>query len=194
MNFLYRFRGVILGIFAVALWAFPHSSEWIPASAGILALLGIVLRVEARRVIGEHTRGNEKAAPELVMWGIYAKLRHPLYLSNLCFCYAFVLFHLGWQTLSFAFAMGVTLFVFPLAKAEDVFLKKKFGERFVNWANRTPMFFPTSFSAAQGECTSSGEKRSVLASVLADRWTWVWLIFYTLLLFVRRFVELPVLL
>ena len=55
MNFLYHFRGVILGIFAVALWAFPHSSEWIPASAGILALLGIVLRVEARRVIGEHT-------------------------------------------------------------------------------------------------------------------------------------------
>jgi len=128
------------------------------------------------------------------MWGIYAKLRHPLYLSNLCICYALVLFHLGWQTASFAFAMGVTLFVFSLAKAEDVFLEKKFGELFLNWASRTPMFFPTSFSAAQGECTRSGVKRSVLAAVLADRWTWVWLIFYTLLLFVRRFVELPVLL
>ena len=191
MNFLYRFRGVILGLFAVALWMFPHSSEWIPASSGILALLGIVLRVEARRVIGEHTRENEKAAPELVMWGIYAKLRHPIYLSNLCFCYALILFHLGWQTVSFAFFSLVTLFVFSLAKAEDTFLEQKFGERFVKWAERTPMFFPSRLLAQSTDSSLSVKKRSVLMAFVADRWTWGWLIFCTLLLILRRYVELP---
>jgi len=191
MNFLYRFRGVILGIFAIALWAFPHSSEWIPASSGILALFGIVLRVEARRVIGEHTRASEKAAPELVMWGIYAKLRHPIYLSNLCFCYALILFHLGWQTVSFAFAMFVTLFVFSLAKAEDAFLEQRFGERFLKWAERTPMFFPSRLLNLPTENSLSVGKRSVLTAFVADRWTWMWLIFCTLLLIFRRYVELP---
>ncbi|MBP5246790.1 MAG: ABC transporter permease [Fibrobacter sp.] len=191
MNFLYRFRGGILGLFAVALWIFPHASEWIPASSGLLALLGIVLRVEARRVIGEHTRESEKSAPELVMWGIYAKIRHPIYLSNLCFCYALILFHLGWQTVSFAFAMFVTLFVFSLAKAEDSFLEKKFGELFLKWAERTPMFFPSSFSTSKEEWTCQTGKRSVLKAFAADRWTWVWLIFCTLLLILRRYVEVP---
>ncbi len=191
MNFLYRFRGEILGAFAVVLWLFPHSSEWIPASSGLLALLGIVLRVESRRVIGEHTRKNEKEAPEFVTWGIYALVRHPIYLSNLCFCYALILFHLSWRMASFVFAAIVTLFVFSLAKAEDSFLEKTFGERFVKWADRTPMFFPSRFSDSKEELARSVGKRSVLTAVVADRWTWMWLIFCTLLLILRRYVELP---
>ena len=57
MKWLYRFRGEILGGFALVLWLFPCSAERISLSAICLAFLGAVLRLEARRVIGEHSRG-----------------------------------------------------------------------------------------------------------------------------------------
>ena len=62
-------------------------------TAGILFTIAIFLlllrifylRVKARRVIGEHSRGNIQEADELITWGAYARLRHPLYVSNAVF-------------------------------------------------------------------------------------------------------------
>lgn len=173
---------------AVALWLFPHSGDWIPASSALLALLGIAVRIEARRVIGEHTRSNQLEAPNLVTFGIYSKIRHPLYLSNLCFCYAFILFHLGWQAAAFSFSGLVTLFEFSLARAEDRYLENRFGSLFLNWKTQTPMFFPSDFSRVQ----DSAQKISAVEAFVHDRWTWIWILFYTFALIGRRFVNLPV--
>lgn len=188
MKNLYRFRGFLLGILAIALWIFPHSGAWIPASSALLALFGIAVRIEARRVIGEHSRTNELDAPSLVTFGIYSKVRHPLYLSNLCFCYAFILFHLGWQPAAFAFATIATLLEFSLAAAEDRFLEKKFGAFFLEWKKSTPMFFPSGISRR----SNSAGKISVIEAFAHDRWTWIWLLFYTFALIGRRYVDLPI--
>ncbi len=184
---LYRFRGIVLGFLAVLLWLFPPSEGRIPASVGVLALVGLVVRIEARRVIGEHTRGAEQEAPRLVTEGIYSRVRHPLYLSNLCFCYAFVLFHLGLCFESFAFAVLVTLFEYGLSRSEDSFLKKHFGDSFDEWKKAVPMFIPQIREAK----TQHPFKRPVLAAFFADRWTWFWLAFYTLSLILRRQLDLP---
>lgn len=190
MKWLYRFRGEFLGVFALILWAFPYEAGRISLSAICLALLGVVLRLEARRVIGEHSRGREKSAPELVTFGIYSKLRHPLYLSNLCFCFAFILFHLGVSAASGFLAFAVTLFVIALAKSEDVFLMEKFGPAFLDWKSETPMFFPNGKSGMP-ETLASSEKQKFRHVLWSDRWTWFWLLFYTFLLVLRRHLDLP---
>ncbi len=190
MKWLYRFRGEILGVFALLLWALPCSSEKLSLSAICLALLGVILRIEARRVIGEHSRGKEKSAPELVTSGIYAKLRHPLYLSNLCFCFAFILFHLGVCMASGLLALTVTLFVISLAKSEDVFLAEKFGQAFLDWKRETPMFFPNGKNRMP-ETFALNEKKKIRRALWSDRWTWFWLLFYTFLLVLRRNLDLP---
>ncbi len=190
MKTLYRFRGEILGAFALALWMFPPGNGRVPLSVFPLMFLGIFLRVDARRLIGEHSRGSEKAAPKLVTCGIYSRIRHPLYASNLCFCLAFILFHLrfGWVSLGF-FAL-VFLFVFALAKSEEKFLEKKFGESFLTWKSCTAMFVPGR-RHFDGEKVLKAERRPVARAFVADRWTWFWILFYTFLLVARRSVDLP---
>ncbi len=185
---LYRFRGVVLGIFALVLFLFPPHSGKIPLSAVGLAAAGVLLRIEARRVMGEHSRGNRVEAPALVTWGIYSRLRHPLYVSNLCVCYAFILFHLGWQWNAFAFAGVVTLFVVFLALRENAFLEKRFGESYRRWANRTAMFFPCRNKNVELDGVLNASKKSVKSAFIADKWTWIWLVFYTLLLMMRKYV------
>ncbi len=189
MKWLYRFRGEILGGLALVLWLLPCSAERISLSAICLAFLGAVLRIEARRVIGEHSRGKEKSAPELVCSGIYAKLRHPLYLSNLCLCLAFILFHLGVCKASLVLALAVALLVFALAKSEDAFLAKRFGDAFLAWKRKTPMFLPNG-KGGNSEAAAF-EKRNVLGAFWSDRWTWFWILFYTFLLVSRRHLDLP---
>ncbi len=189
MKWLYRFRGEVLGCLALFLWLFPCSAERIPLSAICLAFLGAVLRIEARRVIGEHSRGKEKSAPKLVTSGIYSKVRHPLYLSNLCLCLAFILFHLGVCEVSLVLALAIVLFVIALAKSEDAFLLENFGKAFLLWKRKTPMFFPNGKAGDVEAC--SGEKRNVLCAFWSDRWTWFWLLFYTFLLVSRRHLDLP---
>lgn len=184
---LYRFRGIVLGLLAVLLWSVPPTEQGIPASAGVLALVGFVVRIEARRVIGEHTRGAEQEAPRLVTEGIYSRVRHPLYLSNLSFCYAFALFHLGLSLKALAFAVLVTLFEYGLSRSEDSFLKKRFGDSFDEWKKTVPLFIPQIRVAN----APSAFKRSALAAFFADRWTWLWLLFYTLSLILRRQLDLP---
>ncbi|MCK9182147.1 MAG: DUF1295 domain-containing protein [Fibrobacteraceae bacterium] len=186
MNFLYRYRGIILGFFALVLLAVPAQHNLIPVSGAFLLLAGILFRVEARRVIGEHSRESEKSAPELVTWGIYSKIRHPLYLSNLCVGLGFVMLHLGWCTLTFMFASALFLFVVLLAFAEDKFLEERFGDAFRDWAAKTPAFFPGSKSEVSLSLQKKFCKRSFFSAFIADRWTWVWLLFYSLLLVLRR--------
>lgn len=190
MKWLYRFRGEVLGVFAIVLWSLPYSAKNLSMSAICLALLGFVLRIEARRVIGEHSRGKEKSAPELVTFGIYSKLRHPLYLSNLCFCFAFILFHLGVCGVSGILALAVTLFVIALAKSEDIFLAEKFGQDFSAWKRETPMFFPKGKNRIP-ETFAMNKKKKIRRVLWSDRWTWFWLLFYTFLLVLRRNLDLP---
>ena len=190
MKFLYRYRGEILGVFAIALWIFPSGENSFPLSAAGLAFLGVALRVEARRVIGQHTRGRGLAAPELVTFGIYGWLRHPLYLSNLCFGLAFVRWHLGFCPSAFAFSLLLVLFEIALAKSEDAFLERRFGKAFSDWKNRTAMFFPRMKPEFRRK-NFPFSKRNVRTALWSDRWTWFWLSFYTFSLVARGHLNLP---
>ena len=187
---LYRFRGFILALFAVALIAcpaapFPQSasiSEFVPYIAALFLYAGgIALRVRARQYIGQHTRGSTHEADELVTDGPYAHCRHPLYTSNLFIALGAASFHLGTNQLFVLFAPALLLFEFALARAEDRFLEEKFGDTWRAWAQRTPM---TTANIEALFCRNSGcsPARTVLQAFRADASTWFWFVFFNLIM------------
>lgn len=187
MKTLYKMRGIILGVFALALLLVPPGGGMRSVSGYLLIAVGAALRVSARTVIGDHSRGNTLDAPSLVTAGVYSRVRHPLYLSNLLIGSGFALVQLGWQALTFAFVSGLFLFVFLLASEEDRFLSERFGAEFEKWRADTPAFFPgartkTAFVKKTG-CISV---KKYFTAFIADRWTWTWLLFYSLLLVLRN--------
>ena len=187
---LYRFRGYILALFAVALVVCPasplprdlsHRSEFVPYIAALfLYACGIALRVRARQYIGQHTRGNTHEADELVTVGPYAYCRHPLYTSNTCIAVGAVFFHLGTSQLFVLFAPALLLFEFSLARAEDRFLEEKFGDTWRAWAQKAPVFpynpavlFPKKAPAP---------KRTFFQAFKADASSWFWFVFFNLII------------
>lgn len=179
----YRFRGWVLGLFALALVVIParpsmNSRECIVrySAVALFYVSCVALRIWARRYIGEHSRGKAHDACELVTAGPYAYVRHPLYLSNTGIALGAILLHLGFAWEALPFAAVVIVFEISLARSEDRFLEKKFGEKWHLWALK------------KGEKSKSLPKRSVLASFFADRSTWVWLLFCNLLLILRKVV------
>ncbi len=199
--FLYRFRGYILGVFALALVFVPPSrfpDEFrVDGCVGgiLLAVLFYVasalLRVRARQFIGEHTRGKVHAADTLVTIGPYARLRHPLYVSNTGFACGVVFFHLGMSLWVIPFIILVILFEMTLARIEDRFLENKFQDAWREWASKTPSFLPrlrapfgpcrNDSSALSGDSCAIPPQRTFWRAFFADTSTWLWLLFCNLL-------------
>lgn len=197
-DILYRFRGYILALFAIALLACP-AAPFPQVSLDALALkgggttcipyigtllfyaLGIALRIRARQFIGQHTRGSTHEAATLVTTGPYAHMRHPLYTSNTYIALGAIFFHLGVSGLFLVFIIAIAFFEFALARAEDRFLEEKFGDTWRAWAQRTPM---TTANIEALFCRNSGGSpaRTVLQAFRADASTWFWFVFFNLIM------------
>ncbi len=205
MNNLYRFRGCILGLLALFLVAVPgvgfpskqtldQSAEslqyfmlWLPfILSETLLLLSVILRVQARRSIGEHTRGSTHDADQLVTWGVYSKIRHPLYLSNTGVGMSFVLFHLGFSWESFLFVVVLAFYERILSKMEDRYLENRFGEVWRNWKSATPAFVPRLRQLTAPASSPQSLSRSFGKAFVADKSTWIWLCVFMVILVLRK--------
>ena len=198
--FIYRYRGYILAVMALAMLLVPFLLDVRPAadpfgsavglSAVVLCFLcyalGLALRVWARRYIGEHTRGNVHAADVLVTGGPYAYLRHPLYVSNTAFACGLVLLQFGISPLALPFVLAVVLFEVALSRAEDRFLEGRFGDAWHAWAKETPSFIPRLGGLVGGGRKAKLAKRTVWEAFAADASTWAWLVFVNFLVICSR--------
>jgi protein-S-isoprenylcysteine O-methyltransferase Ste14 len=180
-EFLFRYRGWVLGILSLIMLIFePADIEIVMFLVFInVFVLAFYLRVKTRRVIGEHTRAAIQEADELVTWGAYARLRHPLYVSNAAFAISLIFLHLGLSWRVIPFIVIVVAFEAYLGKLDDRFLEKKFGDEWRIWAQQTPAFFPREFHR-------SGPMRSAREAFLADHFTWLWMIMIMLIIMVRK--------
>ncbi|MBR4398380.1 MAG: hypothetical protein IKT05_04245 [Fibrobacter sp.] len=168
--FLYRYRGIILAIAAiVALICPPADLEIVPFLVFInIFIIAVYMRVKARRAIGDHTRGTAQDAPVLVTWGAYGRLRHPLYVSNIAIGVALVVLHLGINWIVIPFIVFLLAFGMRLAKLDDRYLEKRYGDEWKVWAMHTPAFIPR-------EIHVPGPLRSGKEAIIADMFTWIWL-------------------
>ena len=153
-NFLFKYRGqfpLILFFIAVPFIFLTDYSGITDANEKIytiisvfLSSLGFLIRFYTIGTTPKGTSGRntkEQVAEVLNSTGIYATVRHPLYLGN----------YLIW--------IGIAIFVFSpffillisllfwiyyerIMYAEERFLEKRFGEEYLNWSNKIPTFIP----------------------------------------------------
>lgn len=211
MNKLYAFRGWILGALGLAVIAMPPApfprikisrllehpellfndevffALLVP---GAVFLVSVLLRIQARRTIGEHTRGFTHDADRLVTDGLYSKIRHPLYVSNTGVAYSLILLHLGFTPVAAIPVILLVVFEVLLSKMEDRYLESRFGEEWRKWAAKTPAFFPRLAPMSETEKSRSAKfvPRSFGESFRTDTSTWFWLVFCVSLILLRKMV------
>ncbi|MBN1570081.1 MAG: isoprenylcysteine carboxylmethyltransferase family protein [Acidobacteria bacterium] len=122
--------GTVLGI--LFLWFMHPSSRslWIGAA---IALPGSLLRVWAA--------GHIEKGKVLTQGGPYAYTRNPLYLGSFLMALGIILAGQGYWLLP-AFAAFFAVVYFPVMKAEEQELLAGYGEKFVEYSRRVPLFIP----------------------------------------------------
>lgn len=152
---LFRFRSFtpvpVIAALAILLWR----SRGMPGPGGLLidaaldalgllvALTGQALRFYTLGLVPEGTSGQGSAleAATLNTRGPYAHVRNPLYLGNLGIVMGLLLIaHDPW-----AYAIGLAFFFgeyFFIIRAEEQFLRARFGERFDEFTRNVPRWIP----------------------------------------------------
>ena len=110
-------------------------------AVGLLGLLirAITLGYTPRGTSGRNTHGQ--VADELNTKGMYSIMRNPLYLGNFFMWFAIILFiDIHWFSLFYM--MCFWMYYERIIFAEENFLRNKYGEAYVNWTAKTPIFLP----------------------------------------------------
>jgi protein-S-isoprenylcysteine O-methyltransferase Ste14 len=110
----------------------------------IISLAGLVVRTLVIGWVPKGTSGRNRKkqmASKLNTKGIYAVVRHPLYLGNFLMWFGLIVY-VG--NIWFAIVAGLLFWIYyeRIMFAEEQFLREKFGQEFEEWANHTPSFFP----------------------------------------------------
>ena len=153
-NWLFKRRSYLpllaIGIILAGMryYKYPgHSQKWddiweIVCMA--IAFFGETIRIYTVGLVSVGTSGRNtqgQAADVLNTTGMYSIVRHPLYLGNFFIALGISMFiGLWWMIL-----ICILVFWFYYERitfAEEEFLRKKFGEGYLEWATRTPVFFP----------------------------------------------------
>jgi len=88
---------------------------------------------------GRNTR--KQVAESLNSTGIYSVLRHPLYVGNY-FCWLGISMFAGTWWVSVIFTLVFMLYYERIMFAEEEFLRRKFGEAYESWAEKTAVCLP----------------------------------------------------
>jgi protein-S-isoprenylcysteine O-methyltransferase Ste14 len=110
----------------------------------IIGALGLVVRAMVAGYVpagtsGRNTHGQQ--AESLNTIGLYSIVRHPLYLGNFLSQLGVLLYLQVWW-FALIGILGFWLYYERIMMAEEAFLREKFGADYLEWASRTPAFFP----------------------------------------------------
>ena len=138
---IFKYRGLVWGLFVVAVLIFPVSFSLARIYAAIpLLIAGQSLRFWAAGFIPRY-RTLVVDAPSLVTGGPYAWTRNPLYAGN-------GIMGLGWALMAgwaweAAFAViFFTLYSLIIIPFEEKFLAERFGDEYAFYRKSTPSLFP----------------------------------------------------
>ena len=122
--------GTVLGILFLFLMHPSARSLWI---GGVIALAGALLRLWAA--------GHIEKGKVLTQGGPYAFTRNPLYLGSFFMALGIIIAGQGYWLL-LPFGAFFAIFYYPVMKAEEQELFNGYGEDFLEYTRRVPMFFP----------------------------------------------------
>ncbi|MDR1651132.1 MAG: isoprenylcysteine carboxylmethyltransferase family protein [Synergistaceae bacterium] len=138
---LFKYRGLVWGLFALAVLIFPVYPSTSRLIAGVpLVAAGQLLRFWAAGVIPKY-RTLVVGAPELIKWGPYAWMRNPLYAGNGIMGLGWALMA-GWAWEAAFAAVYTALYVLTIIPHEEKFLQDRFGGEYIQYKKTTPSLFP----------------------------------------------------
>ena len=156
-NFLFRYRSflpLIILVAGIVVFVFSNIKgglpEWdcyrtIEYISLIVSGLGLLIRIIAVGHTPANTSGrNTKSqlADEINTTGIYSSVRHPLYLGNF-FMWAGAVMLIANIWFAIVFMLAYWIYYERIMYAEEQFLRRKFGQPYLDWANATPAFIPS---------------------------------------------------
>ena len=110
----------------------------------LIGLIGQLIRVITLGYTPKGTSGrntNQQVAEQLNIKGMYSLVRNPLYLGNFFMWFSIILFiNIHW--FSILFIMSFWIYYERIIFAEESFLRNKYGEPYLSWAVKTPIFIP----------------------------------------------------
>lgn len=153
-NWLFRWRSylpiLLLIPMLLAMWEFeyPGSSYGFHFYWAIFCLFvsffGLMVRAVTVGCVPKGTSGrntHEQVAMALNTTGMYSMVRHPLYVGNAIIWLGISIFCLRWW-LAVIFMLLFCVYYERIMLAEEEFLRERFGDAFVQWADKTPAFIP----------------------------------------------------
>lgn len=138
---VFKYRGLLWGIFALAIFIFPVS--WSPLRMFLavpLMLAGQGVRFWAAGFIPKY-RTLVIGAPILVKWGPYAWVRNPLYAGNAMIGCGWALMA-GWWWVVIFMLLFWAIYSLVIIPDEEKFLAERFGEEYERFRRETPSLFP----------------------------------------------------
>jgi protein-S-isoprenylcysteine O-methyltransferase Ste14 len=155
-NFLFKYRGhlpIILFVLAIPVSFFtPYYSiakvRYLEISiltfSFVSIVIGLLIRIltVGRRFMQTSGRNrSQQVAGELNTTGMYSLVRHPLYLGNAFIWFGLVCFIENfWFMIVFVFLFWI--YYERIMFAEEQFLIKQFGDKFMKWSTDVPTFIP----------------------------------------------------
>lgn len=150
-NFVFRYRDYLAPLVVLLIVAFTRPHGWgvrwlngvVDVVGVFLALCGQALRALVIGLAYIQRGGKNKriAGDRLVISGMFAHCRHPLYVGNfLLFTGLMIIWSSPWALVIGVGLVGLTLFA--MASAEEAFLARKFGADYVAYCRRVNRFVP----------------------------------------------------
>ena len=156
-NFLFKYRGhipliVFLLSVPVAFFTPYHTYSSFKGLDEIILFVSLFFislghfiraRTIGRRSIQTSGRNrSHQVAKVLTKTGWYSLLRHPLYFGNYLIWLGLAIFLSNFW---FVVILSLLFWIYyeRIMFAEEVFLEEKFGGEFIDWASKTPSFFPS---------------------------------------------------
>ncbi len=153
-SFLFRWRSylplfmIVLILLAMPYFEYPGHSEKLDELWEIFCLIislsGLGIRILTIGYTPKGTSGTNtkrQVADALNTTGMYSVTRNPLYLGNFTIWFGIsMFFRLWWFTLIVIFIFW--LYYERIIFAEEEFLREKFGESYLCWAEKIPVFIP----------------------------------------------------
>jgi protein-S-isoprenylcysteine O-methyltransferase Ste14 len=153
-NWLFRWRSflpIVLYVLAtlVVMFELDHhlpafDLHWALICIAI-SMLGLVIRsitigFTPKGTSGRNTKEGQ-VAEVLNTKGIYSAVRHPLYLGNY-FMWLGIIIYVGNWWFTIVCTLLFWLYYERIMFAEEFFLRNKFGKAYLDWAAKTPAFWP----------------------------------------------------
>jgi protein-S-isoprenylcysteine O-methyltransferase Ste14 len=153
-NWLFRWRSYLPLILAalvlsgVAYFEYPLGSHLLDQLWELIclavSLLGLVVRALTIGFAASQTSGRnttEQVADRLNTTGMYSIVRNPLYFGNFLMVFGVVIFLRVWW-IPVIYTLLFALYYERIIFAEEKFLRRKFGQAYLDWASKTPAFIP----------------------------------------------------